>query len=157
MPRFLPLLNAIFLQPALQFCCDTSCRKNCLVPARFLLPTSTYLDFDWFILPCFHEFSRFFWWHQVLTSSFDWFILTCFHEFSRVFCWQQVLVSSFDLLILLSSMTLVIGPDVRRCQSMKRCLGKQRLNWIHLPTFLWEQTRVSKWFGFISNSPRSIY
>ena len=89
MPRFLPLLNAIFLQPALQFCCDTSCRKNCLVPARFLLPTSTCLDFDWFILPC-------------------------FHEFSRVFCWQQVLVSSFDLLILLSSMTLVIGPDVRR-------------------------------------------
>ena len=114
MPRFLPLLNAIFLQPALQFCCDTSCRKNCLVPARFLLPTSTCLDFDWFILPCFHEFSRFFYWHQVLTSSFDWFILTCFHEFSRVFCWQQVLVSSFDLLILLSSMTLVIGPDVRR-------------------------------------------
>lgn len=68
---------------------------------------------DWFILPCSHEFSRVFRWHQVLTSSVDWFILTCSYKFFRVFCWQQVLVSSFDLLILLS-VTLAIGPDVRR-------------------------------------------
>lgn len=124
MPRFLPLLNAIFLQLALQFCCDTSWRKNCLASARFLLATSTCLDFDWFILPCSHESSRFFCWHQVLTSSFEWFILTCSCKFFLFFCWQQVLVSSFDLLILLSSMTLVIGPDVRRWPEYETLLRK---------------------------------
>ena len=45
-------------------------------------------------------------------------------SFSSFFCWQQVLVSSFDLRILLSSMTLVIGPDVRRWPEYETLLRK---------------------------------
>lgn len=159
MPRCLPLLNAIFLRLALQFCCDTSCRKNWLVPARFLLATSTCLDFDWFILPCSHEFSRFFCWHQVLTSSVDWFILTCSYKFFRVFRWQQVLVSSFDLLILLS-MTLVIGPDVRRWPEYETLFRKTPPK-LHTSSNVFVGTnscgQVVWIYGFISNRPRSIY
>ena len=69
-------------------------------------------------------FPLFFCWHQVLTSSFEWFIFTCSCKFFLFFCWQQVLVSSFDLLILLSSMTLVIGPDVRRWPEYETLLRK---------------------------------
>lgn len=60
-------------------------------------------------------FPAFFCWHHVLTASSDWFILTCSYTFFRV-------VLSFDLLILLS-VTLVIGQDVRHWPGYETLLG----------------------------------
>ena len=74
------------------------------------------------------SFPAFFSWEQVLPSSFDWFNLPFAREFSLIFWWQKYLprlviglfylvpmsyLGSFDWFVLFS-MTLAIGPDVRR-------------------------------------------
>ena len=84
-PRFSPLLNAIFNTTRLTILLRHKLWISVLFPRVFLLASSTYLDFDWFILSCSLEWYRV---PQVLVSSFDWFIFF--------------------------SMALVTGPDGRR-------------------------------------------
>ena len=71
----------------------------------------------------------------------------------------QVLVSSFDWFIFFS-MALVTGPDGRRWPEYETLLRATppKLN-TSCNVFVGggNQTHVSKWFGFISNRPGSIY
>ena len=75
-------------------------------------------------------------WEQVRPSSFDWFNLPFAREFSLIFWWQKYLprvviglfylvpmsyLGSFDWFVLFS-MTLAIGPDVRRWSEYERLI-----------------------------------
>ena len=120
------------IQLALQFCCDTSCGY----------------------LSCSHAF---FCWQQVLTLILIGLFCLVPLSYTAFFFWQQVLVSSFDWFIFFS-MALVTGPDERRWPEYETLLRATppKLN-MSCNVFGGEQTHISKWFGFISNRPRSIY